>query len=184
MANYSVFSQCYFRSGTVILMAVCSFWIFQESFPKRGLRISINGRFIFSVGFIFKWTGHSIGVASTFMGGGKKIYALGGTLIMPLPTRTKPGLCCNRIKKKHELQYALENLQEKNLNISWICAKCLFNGWFQTVTEFKQSLKYVLGNFYFPNFISTRKLDWGSGSLCYRCKVPKKKFHIYIQGLF
>ena len=67
------------------------------------------------MGFIFKWTGHSIGVASAFMGGGKKNYGLGGTLIMPLPTRTKPGLCCNRIKKKHELQYSLENLQEKDL---------------------------------------------------------------------
>ena len=34
---------------------------------------------------------------------------------MPLPTRANRGLCCNRIKKKHELQYALENLQEKAL---------------------------------------------------------------------
>ena len=37
---------------------------------------------------------------------------------MPLPTRANPGLCCNRIKKKHELQYALENLQEKDLNFT------------------------------------------------------------------
>ena len=35
---------------------------------------------------------------------------------MPLPTRANPGLCCKRIKKKHELQYDLENLQEKDLN--------------------------------------------------------------------
>ena len=37
---------------------------------------------------------------------------------MPLPTKANPGLCCNRIKKKHELQYALENLQEKDLNFT------------------------------------------------------------------
>ena len=34
---------------------------------------------------------------------------------MPLPTRANPGLCCGRTKKKHELQYALENLQERDL---------------------------------------------------------------------
>ena len=78
-------------------------------------------------------------------GGGmvdKKIHGVGGTPIMPLPTRTNLGLCCNRIKKKHELQYTLENLQEQHLNftrkgtssqitfgnISQICAACLFNG--------------------------------------------------------
>ena len=37
---------------------------------------------------------------------------------MPLPTRANRGLCCNRIKKKHELQYALGNLQEKDLNFT------------------------------------------------------------------
>ena len=37
---------------------------------------------------------------------------------MPLSTRANPGLCCHRIKKKHELQYALENLQEKDLNFT------------------------------------------------------------------
>ena len=37
---------------------------------------------------------------------------------MPHPTRANPGLCCNRIKKKHELQYALKNLQEKDLNFT------------------------------------------------------------------
>ena len=37
---------------------------------------------------------------------------------MSLPTRANPGLCCNRIKKTHELQYALENLQEKDLNFT------------------------------------------------------------------
>ena len=50
--------------------------------------------------------------------GNKKIHGVGGTLIMPLPTRANPGLCCNRIKKKHELQYALENLQGKDLNFT------------------------------------------------------------------
>ena len=61
---------------------------------------------------------------------------------MPLPTRANPDLCCNRIKKKHEIKYALENLQENDLNftrkgtssqknflnISQICAAYLFNG--------------------------------------------------------
>ena len=37
---------------------------------------------------------------------------------MPLPTRANHGLYCNRIKKKYELQYALENLQEKDLNFT------------------------------------------------------------------
>ena len=37
---------------------------------------------------------------------------------MPLPTRAKSGLCCNRILKKRELQYALGNLQEKDLNFT------------------------------------------------------------------
>ena len=37
---------------------------------------------------------------------------------MPLLTRTNPGLSCDRIKKKHELQFALENLQEKDLNFT------------------------------------------------------------------
>ena len=46
------------------------------------------------------------------------IHGVGGTPIMPLPTRANTGLCCNRIKKKHELQYGLENLQEKNLNFT------------------------------------------------------------------
>ena len=35
---------------------------------------------------------------------------------MHSPTRANPCLCCNRIKKKHELQYALENFVEKDLN--------------------------------------------------------------------
>ena len=40
------------------------------------------------------------------MGGGvvKKIHGVGGTPIMPLPTRANPSLCGNRIKKKHKLQ--------------------------------------------------------------------------------
>ena len=79
----------------------------------------MNGRFIFSGGLIFRWRGHSIGVASALMGEGtgQKISRSGGggTSIMPLPTRANPGLCCNRIKRRHELQYGLENLQEKDL---------------------------------------------------------------------
>ena len=119
ITNYPFFFQCYFRSGTEILMAVCSFWIFvQESFLEKGVHISMNGRFIFSGGFIFRWRGHPIGVASTLMGRGKKNNGVEGTPIMPLPTSANPCLCCNRIKKKHELQYALENLQEKDLNFT------------------------------------------------------------------
>ena len=38
--------------------------------------------------------------------------------MMPLPTRANPGLCYKRIKKNHELQYALENLQEKYFNFT------------------------------------------------------------------
>ena len=49
---------------------------------------------------------------------GEGVYGVGGTPIMPLPTRVNPGLCCNRIKKKHDLQYALENIQEKDLNFT------------------------------------------------------------------
>ena len=37
---------------------------------------------------------------------------------MPLSTRANPDLCCNRIKKKHEIKYALENLQENDLNFT------------------------------------------------------------------
>ena len=51
-------------------------------------------------------------------GRGKKIHGVGGTPIMLLSTRAKTGLYCNRIKKKHELQYAMENLQEKDLNFA------------------------------------------------------------------
>lgn len=60
---------------------------------------------------------------------------------MPLPTRANPGLRCKKIKKDHELQYALKKLQEKDLNltrkgtflqasfknVSQIYAACLFN---------------------------------------------------------
>ena len=119
--NYklSSFFKCYFRSETEILMEVCSFWIiFHKSFLEMRLHISMNGRFIFSGGFIFRWRGHSIGVASALTGGrgDKKIHGMEGTPIIPLPTRANPALCCNRIKKKHELQYGLGNLQKKDLN--------------------------------------------------------------------
>ena len=42
---------------------------------------------------------------------------------MPFPTRANPGLRCKRIKKK-QLQYALENLLEKDLNFT---RKCTFS---------------------------------------------------------
>ena len=121
ITNYKIFFQCCFRSGTEILMAVGIFSIFfQESFLGRGIHISMNGRFIFSGGFIFRWRGHPIGVASALMGrgGGKTIHGVGGAPIIPLPTRANPGFCYNRIKKKHQLQYAPENLQEKDLNFT------------------------------------------------------------------
>ena len=43
--NYklSSFFQCYFKSGTEILMTVWEFF-FQESFLERGFHISMNGR--------------------------------------------------------------------------------------------------------------------------------------------
>ena len=110
ITNYLAFFQCYFRNVTKILMAVCSFWIFfQESFLDRGFHM--NG----TLGI--QWGIHSSALMVR-RGDGKKIHGAGGTPIMPLLTRTNPGLCCNRIKKKHELQYALENLQEKDLNFT------------------------------------------------------------------
>ena len=48
----------------------------------------------------------------------KKCHGVGGNPIMPLPTRSNPGLSCNRIKKKNELQYSQENLKEKDLNFT------------------------------------------------------------------
>ena len=78
------------------------------------------GGHIFSGGFIFRWRGHHIGVPFPFalMGGDKKIYGVQGTPIRALTTRKNSVLCCNRIKKKHEVQYALENLQEKDLHFT------------------------------------------------------------------
>ena len=53
-------------------MTVCSFSIFfQESLLERELQISMNGRLIFSEGFIFRWKGHPIRVASALMGVGE-----------------------------------------------------------------------------------------------------------------
>ena len=46
---------------------------------------------------------------------------------MPFPTRANPCLCYKRIKKKHELQYALENLQEKDLNFTRKCTSSQIN---------------------------------------------------------
>ena len=68
-----------------------------------------------------------IGVAFALIGGGKKIHGAGGTPIMPLPTRANPDLCCKKIKKKHELQYALGNLQEQDLNFTRKCSSSEIN---------------------------------------------------------
>ena len=46
---------------------------------------------------------------------------------MSLSTRANPGLCYSKIKKKHELQYALENLQEKDLNFTRKCTSSQIN---------------------------------------------------------
>ena len=59
----SFFFQCAIRSGTEILMAVCSFWIFfQESFLESGLHISMNGRYIFNGVFILGGEGTPLGL--------------------------------------------------------------------------------------------------------------------------
>ena len=100
------FPHCYLRSRTEILITVSSFWIFSRNHFLRG-------------DFMFHWMKGSFSVGDSFLGGegtplglillwwervgGKKSHGVGGTLIMPLPTRENPGLCCNRIEKKHEL---------------------------------------------------------------------------------
>ena len=129
ITNYPVFFQCYFRSRTEILMAVCLQLLdfFSRNHFLRG-------------DFIFQWMGGSFSVGDSFLGGevtplgfyllwwgSKNIHGVGSTSIMPLPTRANPGLCCNRIKKKHELQYALENLQEKDLNFTRKCTSSKTN---------------------------------------------------------
>ena len=129
ITNYPVFSQCYSRSRTEILMAVCLQlldFLSQESFLERRLHISMTVRFIFSGWFIFRWRGHPIGVASAFMGGGKNIHRDGGTPIVSCLTRENPDLCCKRIKKR-QLQYVLQNLQEKDLNFTRKCTSSQIN---------------------------------------------------------
>ena len=117
--NYklSSFFQCYFKSGTEILMTVRECFS-RNHFLRGDFIFPWMGGHIFSGGFIFRWRGHLIEVPFTLMGGNKKIYGVQGTPIMALPTRANSGLCCNRIKKKHEVQYALENLQEKDLHFT------------------------------------------------------------------
>ena len=116
ITNYPVFFQCYFRSGTEILMAVCSLWFFCRNHLLRG-------------DFIFQWMGGSHSVGDSFLGGEGTplglhllwlwgIHGVRSTPIMPLPTKANRDLCCNRIKKKHELQFAVENLREKPLNFT------------------------------------------------------------------
>ena len=57
---------------------------------------------------------------------------------MPFPTRPNPGLCCKRIKKKHELQFALENVKEKDLNFTRKCTSSQI-----ILKTFPRSLQYV-----------------------------------------
>ena len=93
---------------------------FQESFLERGLLgglLSVGNSFSGGKGTLlelicFDQGGRGVG------GGGKKFHGVGGTPIIPLSTRANPGLRYNGIKKKHELQYALEILQEKDLNFT------------------------------------------------------------------
>ena len=98
-------------------------FFFQESFLERGLHISMTGRFIFSGGFIFRWIGHPVGVASALMGRGTEKF----TEWEAPQSCLFPGLCYKRIKKKYELQYALENLQEKDLNFTRKCTSSQIN---------------------------------------------------------
>ena len=74
IANYPFFFQCYLRSRTDINYSLQLLDFFQESFLERGLNVSLNERFIFSGGFIFRWRRHPIGVDFALMGegGGQK----------------------------------------------------------------------------------------------------------------
>ena len=57
----------------------------------------------FSVGDLFlSGEDNPLGLHLVLWEGGEN-HRVRGTLIMPLPTRANTGLCCNRIKKKHEL---------------------------------------------------------------------------------
>ena len=125
ITNYPVFFQCYFRIRTEIVMAVCLqlLGFFPGIISWEGTSYFNDLGFIFSGGFIFRWRGHPTGVTSALMGGSKKIHRGVGTPIMPFPTRANPGLRCKRIKNK-QLQYALENLLEKDLNFT---RKCTFS---------------------------------------------------------
>ena len=70
--------------------------------------------------------GEGTPLGSALMGGGQKLHRAGGTPIMLFPTGANSGLCCKRIKKK-QLQYALENLQEKDLNFIRKCISSQIN---------------------------------------------------------
>ena len=86
----------------------------------------MNGRFIFSGGFIVRWRGHSIGVASAFMGegrgGAKKVmeweapksclFPLGQTLVWVV-TRLKRSMNYNMVWKTYKRR--IVTLQEKAL---------------------------------------------------------------------
>ena len=70
--------------------------------------------------------GEGTPLGSALMGGGQKLHRAGGTPIMLFLTGANSGLCCKRIKKK-QLQYALENLQEKDLNFTRKCISSQIN---------------------------------------------------------
>ena len=127
ITNYPVFFQCYFRSRTEILngslFAAFGFF-FQESFLERGLHISMNGRFIFSGGFIFRWRGHPHWGCICFdgRGGAKKLMEhdapqsclslLGQTLVCVI-TGLKRSMNYNMLWKIYKKR--ILTLQEKAL---------------------------------------------------------------------
>ena len=104
---------------------------FQESFLERGLHVSMNGKFIFSGKFIFRWRGHLIGVDSALMAeggwGGKKLMEweapysclspLGETLVCVV-TGLKRSMNYNMLWKIYKKR--ILTLQEKALLHRWI----------------------------------------------------------------
>ena len=125
ITNYPVFFQCYFRSGTEILMTVCSFWTFFPGIISREGTSYFNEWGVhFQRGFIFRWRGHPIGVASAWMsgGGGKKIHGVGRTLsclsslgqtLVCVVTGLKRSMNYNMLRKIYKKR--ILTLQEKAL---------------------------------------------------------------------
>ena len=122
--NYklSSFFQCYFKNGTEILMTVWEFF-FQESFLEGRFHISMNERSHFQWGIHFQVERAPHRGSICFDGRGQKNYGVRFTPIMALPTRTNSGLCCNRIKKKHESTICSVKFTRKR---SWLYEKKSF----------------------------------------------------------